>query len=308
MITTEEWKSVRASQKYPIYDDASCVSTNGVYLPDSFILDIHIVVPEIAESYIFYISKIYSNETNYCVQIAVNKDSQIEPVLWASVNKGLQLISTAQESYVHFYNIYKGEDKALSKVYGHCIFGATRGFDQQLHFSQSSTYINPKCISSAQNNGIQAIKVGNQLLTGIINLKGSDGIIISVQNTNCIKISLDAQYVKEQAKQYYEDLKAQYSTAITTINNVTPVDGNVNIIGLDCVKVDTVGNQGTITIANNCAKPCCTVSQEADNIQVAIDKILEQHQILKDYYTNQLIVINYMQTNLSTLLAQGVSK
>jgi hypothetical protein len=66
MITTEEWKSVRASQKYPISDKSTCLSTSGVYLEDSFVLDMHIVVPGASKGvYSFYISKLYNTKDNY---------------------------------------------------------------------------------------------------------------------------------------------------------------------------------------------------------------------------------------------------
>lgn len=314
MITTEEWRSVRASQKYPIRDNASCMSESNIYLPSSFILDIHIVTPvPITENEFFFISKIYSSYTTYCIQISIYDNSKKTelPVLWASAQKNLQLSGQLDQSYRNFYNVYKGENKALSKVYGHCTVGITKYIAQQLVFAPQSTRLNDSCIVNMQNAGIEAIKVGNDLLTGIVKLEGTEGIIITVdKQNNSIRIALDTQYVKELAEDYYTSLKIQYDTAVRSINGVLPVDGNINIIGLDCVKVDKIGQsteKGILMISNTCAKPCCTISQETQNLQKAIAKITEQHQILKDYYNSQLTVINYMQTNLSTLLAQGAS-
>ena len=313
MFTTEEWKSVRASQKYPIADDASCISEQKVALPNNFLLDVRIITPAsntLAGT--FYISRVYSNATCYIIQISYLQNNESKVCLQATVSNKLTL-KDIDDDFVSFVNIYKDKTSPLARITGTCCVGQTlNSFKQNLKFDAEATELNKSCIIDIQNTCLQAIKIGNTVLTGIVELKGSEGIIIEEQDQGII-FKVSANYIKEQIRTYYADLTEQYKASIKTINGIKPDDnGNINIIGLDCVSVssssDDVALNGTITISNPCSKPCCSISQDVVQIQNAIAKITEEHQILKDYYNTQLTVINYMQTNLSALLAQGVSK
>lgn len=313
MFTTEEWKSVRASQKYPITDDASCISEQKIALPNNFLLDVRIITPATNDlKGFFYISKIYSNATCYVIQVSYLQNSESKVCLQATVGNKLTLKDT-EDGFVSFVNIYKDKTSSLARVIGTCYVGQTiNSFKQNLTFQPQTTKLNNSCIINIQNTCLQAIKIGATVLTGIVELKGSEGIIIENQD-QAILFKVNTDYIKQQIRTYYKDLTEQYYASIKTINGVEPdSDGNINIIGLDCVSVsaekDGVALNGTITISNPCSKPCCSVSQDVVQIQNAIAKITEEHQILRDYYNTQLTVINYMQTNLSSLLAQGVSK
>lgn len=309
-----EWKNVRASQLYPLLQECTPISKENKLLPNSFILDISIQFPLSYDTsnYNFYISEIKETEDSFILILSSHTEDSDQKCLQSFISKTCQIQSKDSQSCFPFINIYEGSDEALKLISGNCIIGISKNLSLgNICFLPENTKIHSACYHSMQISALQAIKVGEKTLTGIVELIGDEGIIIQAdQISNCITIQIDQDYINDKIKQHNQRIENIYKTPIKSINNVLPDStGNINIQGLDCVSIEHVNPQkiGALIISNPCGKPCCDVSSDTQQIQNAINSIKDQMNRLKQYYQNQAIVLNFMQTHLSTLLAQGTN-
>lgn len=310
-----EWKNIRAAQSYPLDDIADGISEEGAKIPQSFILDISINLPPSTNSsiYTFFINKIIQADTTYNIYIANKTLTGYQDILKFTVSKECDIGTPLQDCFFNGVNVYEGEQSSLKLVQGSCIIGITRDLNLgTLTFSdQKKSLLNLSCIHRFQITGIEALKVNDSLLSGIVQLKGQNGILIEADiETNTIKISVDHSYLQQQIDRYKGELEEIYGKPIKTINGIQPNEtGDFTLTGLDCISISAspTESNGTLIINNPCGKPCCDITNDTNQIQTAIVSIKQQMQRLKEYYSNQAIMLNFMQTHLSTLLAQGIN-
>ena len=101
-----DWINTRAAQSYPLADNTSGQAVNGDRLPQSFILDLQLLLPSKYDedlSGAFYISAIESHSGSFTVKIAYHPagasgtDSDIECAVCAGISKQLTITSTISE-------------------------------------------------------------------------------------------------------------------------------------------------------------------------------------------------------------------
>jgi hypothetical protein len=93
-MTDLDWISFRAAQSYPLADEATGLSLTGNALPQSFLLDIQLLIPAKYSDNLagqFYISSLQDLGSTYNIIISY---SGIECALCTGISKALGATST----------------------------------------------------------------------------------------------------------------------------------------------------------------------------------------------------------------------
>ena len=262
----------------------------------------------------FYIKQIIDNLQGYTITIGCVYDNNEFTCLAAyGIKKDLQIASDIATRYYiltpllqQIPQVYR---ETFRKIYGSVIIGQTATYNKgTLSFTAETAAINPICVF--QNQGVQYIRIGDTYLTGLVQLKAGKGILINVSaNTDgsslvTFDIDQDTAYSGMlSVQQAVQTIKNQLGLPITTINGVKPdAAGNINITGVDCVRVGgKAGTVGSVTISNTCAKPCCD-STKSSTLTQQLDILKQQHNILRDYFVQMGANINYMQANIGSVI------
>ena len=262
----------------------------------------------------FYIKQIIDNLQGYTITIGcVYDNNQFTCLAAYGIKKDLQIASDIATRYYiltpllqQIPQVYR---ETFRKIYGSVIIGQTATYNKgTLSFTAETAAINPICIF--QNQGVQYIRIGDTYLTGLVQIKAGKGILINVSaNTDgsslvTFDIDQDTAYSGMMSvQQAVQTIKNQLGLPITTINGVKPdAAGNINIAGVDCVRVGgKAGTVGSVTISNTCAKPCCD-STKSSTLTQQLDILKQQHNILRDYFVQMGANINYMQANIGSVI------
>lgn len=317
-MTDLDWISFRAAQSYPLADQATGISLTGNTLPQSFLLDIQLLLPskyneDISGS--FYISAIQDLGNTFNIVFAY---SGIDCAVCTGISKELTMTSSvASRTYVITSTIRDIETLQtypwMNSISGNLCAGVTSSYSGgSLIFDFQGSKIHSSCIHFIGMQAVQMVQAmqvttstGNsKYLTGVITLKAQQGIKLQVADNNTIKISVDQVFLdnlwQSNIAEYQQTLPG---TPIKAINGIPPdSSGNITFNGADCVQIDTIPNG--ITISNPCAKPCCKTETSMQTLNSSIKILTQEHKTFRDYWINMANVINYMQANLSILMNQ----
>ena len=316
MFYDPQWLTKHTAQHYPIKDSCTCISQQNILLPDSMLIDLKIQLPPTSLNLknSFYIKQIIDNLQGYTITIGcVYDNNQFTCLAAYGIKKDLQIASDIATRYYiltpllqQIPQVYR---ETFRKIYGSVIIGQTATYNKgTLSFTAETAAINPICIF--QNQGVQYIRIGDTYLTGLVQIKAGKGILINVSaNTDgsslvTFDIDQDTAYSGMiSIQQAVQTIKNQLGLPITTINGVKPdAAGNINIAGVDCVRVGgKAGTVGSVTISNTCAKPCCD-SAKSSTLTQQLDILKQQHNILRDYFVQMGANINYMQANIGSVI------
>ena len=262
----------------------------------------------------FYIKQIIDNLQGYTITIGCVYDNNEFTCLAAyGIKKDLQIASDIATRYYiltpllqQIPQVYR---ETFRKIYGSVIIGQTATYNKgTLSFTAETAAINPICVF--YNQGVQYIRIGDTYLTGLVQLKAGKGILINVSankdGSSLVTFDIDQDTAYSgmlSVQQAVQTIKNQLGLPITTINGVKPdAAGNINITGVDCVRVGgKAGTVGSVTISNTCAKPCCD-STKSSTLTQQLDILKQQHNILRDYFVQMGANINYMQANIGSVI------
>lgn len=304
-----DWMTSRAAQTYPFTQRP--VTAAGIELPNSFILDVHFNLPSSYQENVasgFQMVQLRDLGQSYSIIFSYQN---INCVICQGISKSLGITeSLSQRTYICSAMVTDPETLQqypwMGAITGNLTAGATSQYTGgSTQFRANTGKLSSSCITFLVGQFLEAFKVNGVLLTGVVQLKPAQGIKISVGTAdNVIKFQLDQNYLQalwlQKIAQYVQD--NNLTSPITSINGIQPDStGNINITGLDCVNIK--GVSGGITIQNPCAKPCCDSNQAVTNIQSTLNLVQDQHKILREYFNNMANTVNYMQANLSTLMA-----
>ena len=307
-----DWISFRASQSYPLADQASGKSLSGNPLPQSFLLDIQLLLPSKYNYNLagqFYISSIQDIGNTFNVVISY---SNIECAICTGISKELTATSSLSDrtyiisSIVTDANILQTYPW-MNNITGNLCAGITVDYSGgSMSFNLSGAQLNAACVHFLSGDHVEAIQVGSRYLTGIVTLQAGEGISIAVKNNNVIKISVDQNLLNRLWQSNIADYQASFpGTPVKSINGILPDDnGNISISAADCVQINEIPNG--ITISNPCAKPCCKTDTVTQDLNTSLKILQEEHKTFREYWINLSNVVNYMQSNLSTLMNQRV--
>lgn len=296
-----DWISTRATQSYPLADDVSGISIQNTPIPDSLLLDLRIYAPSIYDIDYnkFYLKQI--KDQRYTLSFVIGYQDK-ECLIAEGIPKTIGLTNSVQDRYFILAPIKNQNIEWFQKLTGGICIGNTIQYTYgTLFFSFQTAKLNRSCVSIIDfqiSECIQNIQVGNEKLTGQVILQAGEGINIDVVD-NTISISLDHQYLSQLLQSAITDL---YGIPVKTINGVLPdQNGNISITGVDCVSINPL-SKGTISISNPCSKPCCD-SSDTEAIESALQIVKQKQATIIQYYVNMANNINYMQSNLSTLMS-----
>lgn len=303
-MTDLDWISYRATQSFPLADQVSGISQQGVAINDSLLLDLMIYIPQQfqVDHNQFYLKEIKQQQNT--ITLIIGYKGQ-ECLISSGIPKTIGMTNTISDRYFILAPVASQNFEWFFKLTGSVTLGNTIEYTEgTLSFDLNNARLNRSCIivlDIKKDKYIQSITVGDDVLTGNITLEAGQGILIDViynDKDSLINISLDPQFIQQKMKQKLQ----VFGTPIRTINSKSPdANGNININGTDCVSVNTVGI-GTLTISNPCSKPCCG-SEDIENLEASLQIVKGQQDVLKQYYVNMANNINYMQSNLSTLMS-----
>lgn len=309
-MTDLDWISFRAAQSYPLADQATGISLTGNALPQSFLLDIQLLLPskyneDISGS--FYISSIQDLGNTFNVVFTY---SGIDCAICTGISKELTMTSSvSSRTYVITSTITDIETLQtypwMNNITGNLCAGITASYSGgSLSFNLQGAKINSACIHFLSGDHVQAIQVDDKYLTGIVTIKAEEGIKIEVTDGNVINISVDELFLNNLWQNNIAEYQASLEgAAIKSINGITPdANGNITLSGIDCIQLDEIPNG--ITISNPCAKPCCKTDASVQSLNTSIKILQEEHKTFREYWVNMANVVNYMQANLSTLMNQ----
>lgn len=326
-----EWLEKNMACNYPIADDCSCVATSGAVLPSSFLADLHITTPPTGDANAdsrFFISDILRTGDSFQVIVsymmpnneafAFMKSAAIPTSVRAgspvdSRTFNLLPLSSIPESYSQL------RDATGSLIVGTCV-DMTESGGYKFHYLYNSAP-NTAILSTLITQTLSSFRKvtfinsdgGSFEFTDNFTLQAGDGIEFSTSSTvnpsGTTDVTLTILRVPNQAEQaatyktaaqVIAAVKAALGNIVTSINGVTPVNGNISLVGGDCVSVNS--DEHSLVLSNPCSKPCCSEVDTSD-----VKDALINLESAKDVLTGLLNSINTqligMQARLSSLIA-----
>lgn len=324
--TALEWYDQNMHTNYPIagginaQDSAVGQSVDGQYLPESFLVDIRINVPDLPEADAqnrFYVSSVSSADDMVVLEVSyyVNQDLSIMCLRSAGISKTIGNTESIESRTIQLGTVPTTDDghEALNRAFGSVVIGSCVDMVNlgTLTFSYGSGAILPVCICKFDDThtdlGIVDSDGVYHLLDGDFSLKAGDGIDITVNNGNEIVITR-ALTAAESSRQYNSveavaaAVQARLGEPIYTINGIRPSEGgSFSIQGGDCMDVHSGIN--SITLSNPCSRPCCTDSQTSTELAAGMTQLEAAADRLTAYYEALTTNISILQARLASLIA-----
>ncbi len=324
--TALEWYDQNMHTNYPIaggmnaQDSAVGQSVDGQYLPESFLVDIRINVPDLPEADAqnrFYVSSVSSADDMVVLEISyyVNQDLSIVCLRSAGISKTIGNTESIESRTIQLGMVPTTDEghAALNRAFGSVVIGSCVDMVNlgTLTFSYGSGAILPVCICKFDDThtdlGIVDSDGVYHLLDGDVSLKAGDGIDITVNNGNEVVITRVPTAAEQQ--QSYDNvddviaaIQAELGNPIYTINGLRPTaDGAFTIAGGDCLNVQPGVN--SLLLSNPCSKPCCSDSQTSTELAANMNQLEAASDRLTAYYEALTTNISILQARLASLIA-----
>lgn len=312
------WCDQNMQKVYPLDDDANGISVSGEALPESFLVDIQLIVPRIKDPQAaskFYISEIRRNMDSFVVRISYQSAVGKSTLCAESEEIPTTLVNTdSMEDRTFSINATGGNDDIPelngiqgSLIVGTCLDMANKG---TLSFRYNATrIISVRVYMYTQGlDSVTFISGANAItLRDNFTIEAGDGIDIrwdSVTNAIILTRGLTAEEKRSPYKSVNDILRDIYQLLggpIRMINGISPdTDGNFIIDGADCV--DVTDTRSGIIISNPCSQPCCNDTSTQD-IANALNFLKEAEARLETYYKALTVNLDTMQSRLASLIA-----
>lgn len=252
------WQNQNRYRKYPFSEDANLATVEDpdILLPDSLVVDLAVSVPVLVNEPGLVSSK------SVTVLLAAVMYSEPRLVLFFSLESGEQLATAiVSDLSAHTpgmaYDIYGTGD--YSDVRGTVVLGDLDELRDKVpagSYTFKGAVLEPSAVRPTLN-GVRSVRIGtgtalSDPLYGIVKLlEGSNVKLTYIKDENAIRI--DAVRSDGFVDECRCEEAAQAAVQVKMINGLSAT--NLNILGDDCVRVETKGN--TITIRDKCSFPCC---------------------------------------------------
>ena len=328
-----EWLSSNMHRNYPLQDSLVAQSLTGEYLPSSFLIDLQLVIPYVQglNKNNFFISAINRSADafqviiGYQIQPGVSFDCAASSAIPIGMSYTGNLDScevalspitiipdTSGPSRLQGIprgsgatGIYAGYE-AMTGLRGSLYIGTCDDMRNtgSMMFLYENAAIMPTCIyMESQHIAVKNVTVMNNggdvlgVMSEDFTIKAGTGINLEV-NGSTVTVSVSDDYQQEIRSQIIQDL----GNAIFTINGVYPLNGNIDITGMDCTLVEN--QEHGISISNPCAKPCCdSDGMDTAEILTAMQELSTAKDRLENYFQSMATNINLMQARLASLIA-----
>lgn len=327
-----EWLNSNMHRNYPLVDSMVVQSTNNVYLPSSFLVDMQLVVPYVEglDPAGFFISSIVKNATSYQVTIGYMTTTDtsrarqgFDCAISAAIPEDLVLSSNYDDND-HVIPI-SAITTAATNTTGSYQYGipnayaAMRGMRGLLYIGSCSDMANISAMNflyehsaimqtcvfvESKSESMESLRIVDRYGTDAkfiddVTLVLNNGIKADI-NGSVVTLHIDPEYMIGQINTM---LGAAIGNAIKTINGIGPDSlGDFRVDGLDCTQVDS--SDSGITISNPCAQPCCDQGgADTAEISTALADLTAAKDVLNNYYSDLATKVNLLQARLSSLIA-----
>jgi len=247
------WLNQNEQRNYPLADDATRLDTSGSFtLPTDVILDFVLPVQNTSgiDPTLFHVYSVQSYENG--VAIAFGYD-------------GLLACSVAiPRTHTYGQSYYVNGTGLFSDSTGIVAVGdISELLAGYFEFDVAGGSLSPVTIRPSLK-GVSGVRVvqgdlSSDLLTGDIELTAGRNIQFTVTETiDGYRVRVDAVADSQLEEACDCTNLAPDGDPIFTINGVSPVAGNIELVAADdCVEITPYADRGYIEIANTCATSCC---------------------------------------------------
>lgn len=276
-----DWLEENSNRKYPFYDFSTLKDQSNTFtIPNDFLVDltfIHLYDSDINLTQ-FYLKEIIHSSSililnfyygsNFFINFRIDKSQHTKNKTYTNIKDGFYQVITIQTL-----------DTINKQPYG------------KFTFDLEATRLLPHCIKVFLScvRKINIIKAGvvQHEYYGSVSLEAGANIQLA-RTGNKIEISAISDAELNLIDECMEQLAS--SPPIRTINGITPDEyGNINLVGLDGISIDTEGNN--IKIKDEFCKPCCG----DEEIKIILEK-------LKDFASKAITFENFLNNMQQKLL------
>jgi len=322
-INALEWLNENAHRNYPLADGANTVSNGGVRLPESFLLDMDIMVrhaPATVDASSFFLhsvavssgsARFYIGYTDGTNTFACAASSGI-PLDTVPSDTPVEAAIAPVEDSTSIPDTYK---EMVAGISGTALIGSCRSLPSigLMTFTAASAPLNSLRIHLIQDTGIDSVTVmdanGGTLgtITEDFIIRAGDGISLSIDSGAKPVLTItriDTASNGSSITSVEDAVTAiinEMGNPVRVINGVSPdSNGAFTFTGGACVDVATSGKG--LKLSNPCSMPCCG-TQSVSELQSVINQMEEARNRLETYYTALSTNVNNMQARLSSLIA-----
>lgn len=224
-----EWLNVNANRAFPLKSSNHFLnSTSKFKLPYDFIVD-GMLFLNVNYQLEFYISQIdYSEDIlTVTVSLGTGEDALKGSIQNPSINLENETMS------LNGTGVYTGS-------YGTIIIGSLQNMLKgSLTFNFGATTFEPTRINRL-STGINSL---NGITNGAINIVSRSNVSVRVEGQNLIIDTIDGL------------CQCNNNNCVKSINDVKPVNGNIDLIGIGVMEV--TGSENGVTIENTVSESCC---------------------------------------------------
>lgn len=267
-----EWLNHNSQRSYPIADWASkeCTESRAIKLPDDFILALSIGINAAHSIDIdgFYIKSVLVMDTGCSVTIGYSGHD----VAITHIQANLDQMTYTLTGLGDF-------DDIVGYIAINPQSSIMKGLSGYYNFTREATCLEPDCIRpmirsiSSLSVYTDAFSKGEKLYGDIILKAGANMDIRVSKNEDKSAVIVFSAIDGSDLTDKCECAVNDEMVPIKSINGVeADENGNIEIIGTDCLSVKTEGNQ--IILEDTCSEPCCGCAElDAlyDNLKDCID-------------------------------------
>lgn len=262
-IIGTEWLNTNALRNYPLSQAATQTASNSsLELPDNLFVDMKLAVPYINGMHPanFYISAITVYPQGFVFEIGYDGAFSVPSI---AVSSPVAFSGFTQYSSVLIKGVTNSNTYDFSQISGVAVLGdisAIQTLVGTTTFTKAATRLESSVISFGPKriSGIRVVNSGftTPVLAGQISLQSGSNHSIQVTtsgNYSTLKFNaIDGGGLSDTCG--CNDVTL--NPCIRTINGIHgDAQGNLAIVGGDCIKVDT--SDTGLAISDTCAKPCC---------------------------------------------------
>lgn len=291
-IIGTEWLNSNSLRNYPLSQLATQQANNSSFqIPDELFVDMKLAVPYIAgiKPSGFYISSITVYPQGFVFELGYDGDFQAPSI---AVSSPVAFAGFTQNTSVGIKGVASSSTYDFSQIAGVAVIGdlsKLQGAVGTFTFNLAATRLESTVVSLGikRISGVRVVNSGftTPVLSGQISLQSGSNHSITVTSSpeySALRFNaVDGGGLEETCD--CNDI--ELSPCIRTINGLRgDAQGNIAIVGGDCVSVET--DSDGITISDTCAKPCCgcnelqVVVTDTENLNSRLTELANQITLL----------------------------
>ena len=284
-IESLDWTTLNSLRRYPVREGLSASSTDGLFnLPDTLIVDFTLCATSDVSAR-FYISKIFNKLSSVSIEISDYSDVVVGA------------FQIQKDTHEQDNDYYLTTTSSYSGANGKITIGSLEDLATQpaglFVFDKTATEFEPRTIIPGRVGLSRMTFVdasnGEYSMTGTVTLASRNNLLFSYPGGETV--ILDAGDNLGLSK------ICSSATPVQSINGVIPdADGNINFIGLNCLKVSN-SSQFTLDISDTCCTPC-SGCEDLETLTTRLTSLENKFLDLKSSYNN---VNAQLSTYLSTI-------